>query len=230
LQEKGKMAATVLITGTSGMVGKAVLIECLESQSISKVIMINRSSIDLKHEKLKEIVAPNFELLANFKDEIGTVDACFHCMGVSVVGLTEEQYSKITVGYTKILTDLIYDLNSKAVFTYVSGAGTDSTENGSTMWARVKGKAENYILNKGFKDAYVFRPGAIIPEKGVKSKTKLYNFFYVISKPFYPLLKKMDSITTSSSLGLAMINCLYFPQENKHLENPDISKLAKAHL
>lgn len=221
------MGSIALITGSTGMVGRAVLIECLESKSISKVIIINRKSIGFKHVKLNEIILSNIENLSNVKEEIGSIDACFHCMGVSVVGLNEDQYHKITVEYTKILVDIVYDLNPMAVFNYVSGAGSDSSEKGDTMWARVKGKAENYLLNKGFKDAYAFRPGAIIPEKGVKSKTPIYNILYVLSKPFYPWLKKMKSVTTSSNLGLAMINSIDFPQENKHLENPDITELAE---
>lgn len=221
------MAYKVLITGATGMVGEAVMIECLESERVSEVVLINRSKIKKEHKKLRQVIVPSFEDLASFKDEIEFVDACFHCMGVSAVGLSEEKYSKITVDYTKILVDLVYSLNPNAVFNYVSGEGTDSSEKGSTMWARVKGKAENYMLNKGFKDSYAFRPGAIIPEKGVKSKTQLYNVFYVLSKPFHFLIKKMKSVTTSSNLGFAMINSIDFPQENKHLENPEITELAK---
>lgn len=216
----------VIITGSTGMVGQAVLIECLESPLITEVLVINRSSLNKTHPKLKEILLKGFGQVETIAKDLRGYDACFHCMGVSAVGMTEEDYAKITFGYTKLLVDVLHQLNPQMVVNYVSGTNTDSSESGNTMWSRVKGKTENYILNKGFKDAYAFRPGAIIPEKGVKSKTKLYNFLYVITKPLNPLLKRMKSMTTSSKLGKAMINSILYPQDLKHLENVDINKLA----
>ena len=112
------------------------------------------------------------------------------------------------------------------VFNYVSGAGTDSTEKSSTMWARVKGKTENMILNMGFKDAYMFRPGAILPERGTKSNTKLYHMLYVVTRPLFPLMKRMKSVTTTTRIGRAMINLYDHPQSLKHLEGADINKVA----
>ena len=112
------------------------------------------------------------------------------------------------------------------VFNYVSGTGTDSSEKGNSMWARVKGKTENYILNKGFKDAYAFRPGVIIPEKGIKSRTNWYNVIYIFLTPFFGLMKKSKNITTTTKIGLAMVNSLYHTQTLKHLENKDINVLA----
>ena len=115
---------------------------------------------------LIEVLLKDFEKIDQVKEHLQGFDACFHCMGVSSAGKSEEQYHKLTFDITKSLVDACYEVNPTMVFTYVSGAGTDSTEKGNTMWARVKGKTENYILNKGFEDAYMFRAGAIIPEKG----------------------------------------------------------------
>lgn len=113
------------------------------------------------------------------------------------------------------------------VFNYVSGTNTDSSEKGNSMWARVKGKTENYILNKGFKDAYMFRPGAIVSEKGIKSNTVWYNVLYVLARPFFPLMKKSKNITTTTKLGVAMINTVLKPTDLKHLENVDINRYAE---
>jgi len=217
----------VIITGSTGMVGRGVLLECLEHPLIEKVLVINRSHLDLKHPKLEEILLADFTRIGEIKSQIGIYDACFHCMGVSSVGMSEADFSKLTYDVTQALSAVLFAINPGMVFNYVSGTGTDSTEKGGTMWARVKGKTENLILNKGFKDAYAFRPGLIIPEKGIKSKTGLYNFFYVILGPFFPLLKKSKNITTTTKVGLAMINSLRFPQANKFLENKDINELAE---
>jgi len=217
-----------IITGATGMVGKSVLLECLESDKVESVLVINRKSIQLIHPKLKEIIHTDFNDLSSIKGELAGYNACFFCMGVSVIGLSEEKYSKITYDITTHFTSILHNLNPEMVFNYVSGTGTDTSEKGNTMWARVKGKTENMVLNKGFKDAYMFRPGAIIPEKGIKSSTGWYNAVYVVMRPFFPLLKKMDSITTSSKLGLAMINSVLYPKELKHLENKDINALASA--
>lgn len=208
------------------MVGKGVLFACLESNSIEKIYLINRTSIYLNHPKVIEIILVDFMQLATVQNKLKNIDACFYCMGVSSVGLNEKQFMAFTFDMVKVFVDILFTLNPSMVFNYVSGKGTDSTERGNTMWARVKGKTENIILQKGFKDAYLFRAGIIIPENGIKSKTRLYNFFYIIAKPFYPLLKKIKSITTTSKLGKAMINTLIFTFPKKHIENEDINKLA----
>ena len=218
----------VIITGSTGMVGKGVLYECLDHPQIKEVLIINRSSLNLKHEKLKEILLKDFTDLSNIKEELSGYDACFFCMGISAVGLSEEKYTHITFQSVKEFADTLYQLNPSMTFNYVSGTGTDSTEKGRVMWARVKGKTENYVLNKGFKDAYMFRPGAILPEKGIKSKTALYQFIYVILRPFFPLMKKSKNVTTTTKIGLAMINSVLIGSKLKHLENKAINILANA--
>jgi len=216
----------VVITGSTGMVGKSVLLACLADNRVEKVLLINRSPIDVKHDKISELLVGSFVELANHKHQLTGFDACYHCMGVSAVGMSEEQYSKVTYSYTKILADTFYDANPNSVFTYVSGAGTDSSESGSSMWARVKGKTENYILNKGFKDAYAFRPGGILPPKGVKSRTGWYNTVYLLMSPFFPLFKKMKSIVTGTAIGEAMLAVTLSPEEQKVVDPIMINSLA----
>lgn len=218
--------ANVIITGSTGMVGKGVLLECLEAPDIKYILVINRNPINLKHPKLKEIILGDFTLIEEKRESLKGYDACFFCMGVSSVGLSEEAFFNLTYKPVKAFADLLYSINQNLIFNYVSGTGTDSTEKGNTMWARVKGKTENEILYKGFKDAYAFRPGMIIPEKGIQSKTRLYNAIYIVLKPFFPLLAKSKNITTTSKLGKAMINTLRFPIANKFLENKDINQLS----
>lgn len=217
----------VIITGSTGMVGKGVLLECIDDSTVEKILLINRSPIDIAHPKITEILHKDFTNFNNIQSAFIEYDACFHCMGVSSAGISEEAYYQLTFSISEALANAVYKANPNMLFTYVSGAGTDSSEQGSSMWARVKGKTENMILNKGFKDAYAFRPGAILPERGIKSKTQLYNFLYLITKPIFPLLKKMKSVTTTSRIGRAMINLYHNPQPLKHLEGADINKVAK---
>lgn len=217
----------IIITGSTGMVGKAVLLECIDDTRVTDVLLINRSPIDLSHSKVKEVIHKDFMDFTTIQDQLIGYDLCCHCMGVSSAGMSEEQYSKITYGISEALATTLYRLNPNIVFNYVSGTGTDSTEKGSTMWARVKGKTENKILNMGFKDAYMFRPGIILPERGIESKTSLYNIFYVIARPLFPLLKKVKSITTTTKIGKAMIYTYYHPQSLKHLEGNDINEMAE---
>lgn len=216
-----------IITGSTGMVGKAVLLECIESDKVNEVLIINRQSLGFDHPKVKELLHKDFTEFDSVSDQLAGYDACFHCMGVSSVGMNEEKFSHYTYKMTEALATTLYKLNSNMVFNYVSGTGTDSTEKGKVMWARVKGRTENLILNMGFKDAYAFRPGAILPEKGVKSKTPLYNAIYVVAKPFFPILRRMNSVARSTNVGKAMINVVLHSQDNKVLENSDINDLAK---
>ena len=217
----------VIITGSTGMVGKSVLLECIEHPSIKKILLINRSTLNFDHPKVNEVLLTDFTQMQTIQDQLIGFDACFHCMGISSIGKSEEEFTKITFNLTKILADTMYKQNKDMVFNYVSGTLTDSSEKGKTMWARVKGKTENYILNKGFKDAYMFRPGGIVPEKGIRSSTGWYNVLYVLLKPFFPLMKRNKNMTTTTKFGQAMINSLIFPTELKHLENENINHLAK---
>jgi nucleoside-diphosphate-sugar epimerase len=219
------MGKKVIITGSTGMVGKGVLLECLEDDRISEVLVVNRNPVDVNHPKLTEIIHKDFGDLSAIKDKLQGYDACFFCLGVSSVGMDADTYYKITYTMTEKFMDAF--TAGKMIFNYVSGTGTDSSEKGRVRWARVKGKTENYMFSKGFKDAYAFRPGGIIPEKGIRSKTPLYQFFYTILKPLFPLFKRMDSMTTTTRIGRAMINSIFHSQELKHLENPDINTLAK---
>ena len=218
------MKYSILITGSTGMVGKGVLLECLEDDSISEVIVLNRSPLGMQHSKLKEVLLKDFTDVSSVKNDLGRPDACFHCMGVTSLGLSEEEYSKLTFNVTKSLADVMYSLNPHMLFVYVSGTGTDSTEKGSTMWARVKGRTENYILSKGFGKACMFRPGLIIPEKGITSRTSWYNAAYIVLRPFFPLLKKIPSVTTTSRLGRAMIGLISGNVPAPFLENRGINK------
>ena len=222
------MKYKVIITGASGMIGEGVLLECLESKTIEKVLVINRSTLNRRHPKLEEVLLKDFAQVDSIKENLKGYDGCFFCMGTSAVGKSEAEYTQITYGTVAAFTDVLFDLNPEMVFNYVSGQGTDSTEKGNVMWARVKGKTENKVLNKGFKNAYAFRIGVVIPEKGIKSRTNWYQFFYTIMKPFYPLLKKSENITTTTKVGLAMINSLTKPSANKLLGNREINELAKA--
>ena len=217
----------VIITGSTGMVGKGVLFQCMEDDRIKEILLINRKSLNISHPKVKELLCEDFLELEKFKNEFEDFDGCFHCMGMSAVGAPSDLYYKVTYEMTKIFTDLVYLGNKKAVFNYVTGEGTDSKEKSPIEWARVKGKAENYILNKGFKDAYMFRAGIIIPENGIKSRTQLYNLFYLLMWPLFPLMKLLPFITTTSKIGDAMIYTLFTSQENKIINNLMINKFSK---
>lgn len=209
------------------MVGKSVLLECLDHKKVEKILVINRKPLKMKHPKVVELVVSDFNNITQYQDSLRDYDACFFCMGISSIGLNESTYTGVTYGITKAFADTLFKLNKKMVFNYVSGTNTDSSEKGNSMWARVKGKTENYILNKGFKDAYMFRPGAIVPEKGIKSNTVWYNVLYMLARPFFPLMKKSKNITTTSKLGVAMINTVLKPTDLKHLENVDINRYAE---
>ena len=216
----------VVITGASGMVGHAVLIEALEDANVKEVLLINRKPLEIQHPKIKEILHEDFSDFGSIADKLENYDACYYCMGVSSAGISEEQYTHLTYDYTYAFAKIFYEKNPNATFIYVSGDGSDESEKGKVMWARVKGGTENMILNMGFKDAYAFRPGAIIPVKGVRSKTKAYQIMYTLLSPFNPLLKMLNSVTISERLGRAMLSLTTHPQEEKYIYNGDINRIA----
>lgn len=225
----GSDKVRVIITGSTGMVGKGVLLECLENDNVSRVLVINRSTIGLNHPKLEELLIEDFSGLNNFQNSLEGYNACFFCSGVSSVGVSEERYTNVTYDLTINMAKLLVKLNPQSTFCYVSGVGTDSSEKGNTMWARVKGKTENTILAIGFKAAFMFRPGYIQPLKGVKSKTGWYNVLYVIFKPLYPMLRLLfpNQVTSTIKMGEAMINAALYGYKKPILESKDINALAK---
>lgn len=210
------------------MVGKGVLLECLDHPEVAEVLVINRSSIGMQHPKLKELIHKDFHNLRSVKEQLQGYNACFFCLGVSVAGMSEEKYTRLTYDLTTHFAETV--INPDMTFIYVSGSGTDSSEQGRMMWARVKGKTENALLNMPFRAAYMFRPGVILPKKGVKSKTGLYNFFYMLFRPLFPLMAKSSAVTDSIKVGKAMIAVAVDGSDKKHLENKDINELAKSDI
>lgn len=197
----------VIITGSTGMVGKGVLLECLDHPAIDQVLVINRRSLDMQHPKLREIIHQDFSSFTSISDQLSGYDAAYLCMGVSSAGKKEEEYYLLTFGYTMALAQELTKQNANMVVTYVSGEGTDSTEKGNTMWARVKGKTENKLKTMGFSHAYMFRPGIIIPLRGIRSSTKLYQFFYDYFMWMIKIIRAIapKAVVNTTDIGLAMI-------------------------
>ena len=222
------MGYKVLITGTTGMVGKGVLLECLDHRSIEHVLVVNRRPLGLKHAKLREVLVKDFFDLSHILEKLKGIDACFFCLGVTSLGQSETAYTRITYELTLYFAQAFLDQNPESVFCYVSGTGTDSSEKGRSMWARVKGKTENELLAMPFKKAYMFRPGYIQPLRGIKSKTSWYAALYMVFKPIYLILKHFPSTATNTTnMGLAMINSLKGHYSKTILENKDINELAE---
>ena len=219
----------VIITGATGMIGKGVLLECLDHEVISEVLVIGRKSMNINHPKLKELVHKDFTNFYEVRDQLSGYDACYFCLGISAAGLNEEQYKKITYDFTLSLANTLVDISPDMTFVYVSGEGTDSTEKGRMMWARVKGKTENDLLKLGFKQAYMFRPGAIIPLRGIKSRTKSYQFMYDYFMWLVKGIKAIspNSVVNTTQIGLAMINAMLKGYNKKVLKPKDIIILAK---
>jgi uncharacterized protein YbjT (DUF2867 family) len=219
----------VIITGATGMIGKGVLLECLEHDQIAQILVIGRSPIGLNHRKLTEVIHGNFTDFTGIKDKLRGFDACFYCLGISASGLSEQKYREITYDYTMALAETLHQLNANMTFNYVSGQGTDSTEKGRIMWARIKGKTENDLLKLGFKKAFMFRPGAIIPLKGIKSRTKSYQIMYDYFTWLLKIIKLMApySIVNTTQMGRAMINTLFMHYDKCILTPKDIINLSE---
>jgi uncharacterized protein YbjT (DUF2867 family) len=214
----------VLIFGATGMVGQGVLRECLLDPDVQLVQVIARSPTGLDHAKLREIVQPDMTSFASLDDKLSGFDACFFCLGVSSSGMKEADYERVTYGLTMAAAETLCRLNPQMTFIYVSGAGTDSSGRGRIMWARVKGKTENALLRLPFKAAYMFRPGAIEPLHGARSKTRAYQIVYALIGPILPLLRGAfpNSILTTEQIGLAMLSVAKRGAPKPVLESKDI--------
>ena len=222
----------VILFGATGMVGQGVLRECLIDPEVENVLSVVRRSSGQTHQKLKEIVHDNFFDFSKIENDLRGYDACFFCLGISSVGLNEQEYQHITYDITIAAAQTLLKLNPDLTFVFVSGTGTDSTEKSKTMWARIKGKTENALLKMPFKAKYMFRPAFIQPLHGIVSKTKLYRTLYVLLAPVYPLLKFFlpRHVTTTENIGRAMLIVAKQGASKNVLENADIDQIARGDL
>ena len=206
------MKIKAIITGTTGMVGEGVLHECLNHPDVESVLVINRRSCNVQHPKLKEIIHTDFYNLTKIEDQLSGFNACFFCLGTTSVGKSEEVYTHITFDLTKAFADTLLKLNPDMTFCYVSGSGTDSTEKGKIMWARIKGRTENYLI-KIFDKAYMFRPALIGPTKGLKNTLTPY--------------KILSTIDTIGKITFSKV-CMHFKRDwicdDKYCNRRDMNK------
>ena len=219
----------VIIFGATGMVGKGVLLECLDAARIDRVLLVSRHPIDVSHPKLREIVHQDFFDFVSIQSQFVDADACFFCLGVSSVGMTEREYHHLTYDLTLAAATALSSVAApRLTFCYVSGEGTDSTERGRAAWARTKGKTENALLRLPFKAAFMFRPGYIQPLKGIRSKTRWYQAIYDVIGPFYPLFRRLlpRYVTTTVNIGRAMIQVAATGYSKQILSSADINQLS----
>ncbi len=214
-------AIKVIITGATGMVGEGVLFECLQNEKVTEVLIVSRRHYELKHPKLKELIVPDFFKLDKNAEDVDGYDACFFCAGVTSVGKKEDIYTHLTYDTTMAFAKALLAVNNNMVFTYVSGASTDSSEKGRMMWARVKGKTENDLAKLPFKAEYNFRPGVMQPFPDQNNWKGIAKFLVKIVKFISP-----KSVLTLHEVGCAMINAVTIGYSKNVLEVSDIRKLA----
>jgi uncharacterized protein YbjT (DUF2867 family) len=220
----------VLIYGATGMVGQGVLRECLRASDVEFVQAVGRRESGIRHPKLREKVVQDPADSRTIERDLTGFDACFFCLGVSSLGMSEADYTRVTYDLTLAVATTLARLNPQMTFVYVSGAGTDSSERGRTMWARVKGRTENALQRLPLHAVYLFRPGAIEPLEGTRSKTRVYQLLYVTMKPLWPLLRVVlgDRLLTTADIGRAMLAVAGRGAATAVLEARDLHAIAAA--
>jgi uncharacterized protein YbjT (DUF2867 family) len=217
----------VILTGATGMVGEGVLFACLEHPAIERVLIVNRKAYGgAKHSKLRECIVPDFLDVDGVAGGLTGYDACFYCAGISSVGMSEAEYRRVTYDVPVHFAQVLLKLNPQMTFCYVSGAHTDSSEQGRVMWARVKGRAENALMKLGFPNVYNFRPGFMKATAGQRN----LKWYYSLIGGLYPLLRVMlpNQVSTLRDVGLAMIHCVLRGYSKPILEVKDINAQARA--
>jgi uncharacterized protein YbjT (DUF2867 family) len=217
----------VILFGGTGMIGQGVLQECLRDPRVERVLAVGRTALAVEHPKLRQVVQPDLTDLSPVEAELADYDACFFCLGVSSVGMKEDAYRRITYDLTLSVARTLAAANPGQTFVYVSGQGTDSSEQGRSMWARVKGKTENDLLELPFR-AYMFRPGFVQPMDGVVSKTRLYRLAYAITGPLVPLFRRLapNAVNDNRQIGRAMLAVAAAGPEQRVLSPRDINAWA----
>lgn len=220
-----KLELKVIITGATGMVGEGVLQECIGNSLVKKILLINRSPSGYSHPKIEEVLHRDFNDLSPIAEKIQGYDACYFCAGVSSIGKTETEYTKLTYNLTTNFASAMAAINPQMTFCYISGQGTDSSEKGKSMWARVKGRTENALLKLSFKAVYNFRPAFMQPTKGARN----VKGFYKVINVLYPFLRIFSKsfFLTLKEVGNAMLNVTIYGYGKNILETEDILLLSK---
>jgi len=221
----------VIITGATGMIGEGVLYECLHHPEVEKVLAITRTSCGYSHPKLTEIIHSDFSDISSLSDKLTGYNACYFCLGVTSLGKNEPEYTRLTYTLTLNFATTLASLNPEMTFCYISGAGTDSTERGKTMWARVKGKTENDLMKLPFRQVYNFRPGGIEPFLPLKPSQTYYKTYKYL-KWLFSIIKVIapGMVITLKDLAAAMINASLIGYSKNILEMKDMKALAKANI
>jgi uncharacterized protein YbjT (DUF2867 family) len=220
----------VLLFGATGMVGQGVLRECLRAPDVALVQTVGRTATGQQHGKLRELVHRDLLNYGALEPELQPFDACFFCLGVSSFRMAEAEYTRLTYDLTLAAAETLARLNPQMTFVYVSGVGTDSTEQGNVMWARVKGRTENALMRLPFKAVYLFRPGIIQPLHGARSRTTSYRVFYALARPLLPLLRVLlpQAVLTTEQIGQAMLEVARHGAPEQVLEVAHLSALARS--
>lgn len=209
------------------MIGQGVLRECLLAPDVELAQTVGRASTDVQNARLREVIQADLFDISTYEGELRGFDACFFCLGVASTGMTEQAYTRLTFELTTTIAQTLSRLNPAMTFVYVSGSGTDSSEKGRMMWARVKGRTENALLRMPFRAAYMFRPGFIVPLHGIQSRTRMYRVFYSALKPILPVLHRVfpKSVLTTEELGRAMLIAARQAAAKRVLETSDLRDL-----
>lgn len=220
----------VVLFGGTGMVGQGVLRECLLDDGVTEVLSILRTPSSRTHPKLRELVHRDFLDFTAIAGELSGYDACFYCLGATSAGKTEAEYTRITYDITVAAASVLANMSPQMTFVFVSGASSDSTEQGRVMWARIKGKAENAILGMPFRASYVFRPAIIQARNGITSRTTLYRVLYPALAVIMPIIRLIAPryITTTDTVGRAMLIVARKGAPKRILENGDINDVVTA--
>lgn len=217
-----------IVFGATGMLGQGVVMECLADPEVTSVLCAGRGPSGFTDPKLRDLLLKDLYDYSAVASQLAGHDACFFCLGTSSAGMNEPEYHRITYELTLAAAQALLKASPAITFCYISGASTDSSEKGSAMWARVKGKTENALLKLGFKAAYMFRPGLIQPLKGIKSRTASYRVLYTAMTPLFPVLNALvpNAMTTTVKVGRAMINVARRGWQKQVLDPKDINALA----
>jgi uncharacterized protein YbjT (DUF2867 family) len=221
----------VILFGATGMIGQGVLRECLLDSRVSRVLSIGRAASGKKHEKLEDLVVADLYDYSAVAAKLSGYDACFFCLGITSAGMSEAEYTRITFDLSLAAASALVRANPRMRMCFISGAGADSSERGRTMWARVKGRAENALLAMPFEQVTIFRPGIIQPLHGIRSRTFSYRLLYAVLSPLIPVVHALapGQITTTERIGRAMLQVARVGSAKRVLTNADINAAAAAY-
>lgn len=215
---------TAILLGATGLTGGILLQELLEDSRYEKIILFNRRSAAVKHEKVEEHMVNLFHL-EDHKEQF-KADDVFVCIGTTKNKTPDEDtYRKIDHGIP-VAAAKLSKLNGISTFAVISALGADPES--SMFYNKTKGEMEQDVLKQKIPNTYIFQPSLIAGDREEKRgwENLAKQVMKVVNPALVGPLKKYRSIHPKT-IAKAMVEVANKEYQKNIIPSDEIKQIVK---